>query len=157
MVIAELSGGLASVVRLESAAIMSAFHSALLLIRRAVPSALPVLALALSVAACSPAPSENAATDREPREAVDVMASRAPTQLGLCASCHGRDGIAVAANTPNLAGRPRGDLLNAMQEYLDGRRDHAPMRAMLGPIRPVDREALADWFASQPAAAAPPT
>jgi cytochrome c553 len=27
------------------------------------------------------------------------------------------------------------------------------MRAMLGPIRPADRERLADWYAAQPAAA----
>jgi len=70
--------------------------------------------------------------------------------LGLCASCHGRDGIAVMANTPSLAGRDRDELLAAMQAYLDGTRDYAPMRAMLGPIRPADRQHLADWFAAQP-------
>jgi len=78
-----------------------------------------------------------------------------PGQLGLCASCHGRDGIAVAPNTPSLAGRPAEELLEAMQAYLDGRRDYPPMRAMLGPIRPVDREALAHWFAAQPPAPEP--
>lgn len=72
-----------------------------------------------------------------------------PSQLGLCASCHGRDGIAVMANTPSLAGRDREELLAAMRAYLDGTRDFAPMRAMLGPIRPADRERLADWFAAQ--------
>jgi cytochrome c553 len=77
-----------------------------------------------------------------------------PNQLGLCASCHGRDGIAVIAGTPNLAGRPREELLAAMQAYLDGTRDYAPMRAMLGPIRPEQRERLADWFAAQPAPSA---
>jgi cytochrome c553 len=75
----------------------------------------------------------------------------APAQLGLCASCHGRDGIAVIPGTPNLAGRDRADLLAAMQAYLDGSRDYPPMRAMLGPVRPADRERLADWYAAQPA------
>jgi cytochrome c553 len=81
----------------------------------------------------------------------DVVATgRAPpAQLGLCASCHGRDGIAVIANTPSLAGRDRDELLRAMKAYLDGTRDYPPMRAMLGPIRPADRERLADWFAAQ--------
>lgn len=78
-------------------------------------------------------------------------ADAAPAQLGLCASCHGRHGIAVVANTPNLAGRDRDELLAAMQAYLDGTRDYPPMRAMLGPIRPAERERLADWFAAQPA------
>jgi cytochrome c553 len=74
-----------------------------------------------------------------------------PRQLGLCASCHGHDGIAVMANTPHLAGRDRAELLAAMQAYLDGSRDYAPMRAMLSPIAPAERERLADWFAAQPA------
>lgn len=74
----------------------------------------------------------------------------APAQLGLCASCHGRDGRAVMANTPDLAGRDRDELLAAMQAYLDGSRDYPPMRAMLSPIRPADRERLADWYAAQP-------
>ncbi len=77
----------------------------------------------------------------------------APARLGLCASCHGRDGIAIAADAPDLAGRDRNQLLDAMQAYLDGRRDHGPMRAMLGPIRPEERELLADWFAAQAPAA----
>lgn len=113
----------------------------------------PLLILVAALAGCgetpsAPAPARSVSTD---------ASSTAPPQLGLCASCHGRDGIAVAALTPNLAGRPSAELLAAMQAYLDGSRDHAPMRAMLGPIRPVDREALAEWFASQPPpASAPP-
>lgn len=79
----------------------------------------------------------------------------APSQLGLCASCHGRNGIAVIPDTPDLAGRDRDELLAAMQAYLDGSRDHGPMRAMLGPIRPAERERLADWYAAQPGPGAP--
>lgn len=74
-----------------------------------------------------------------------------PAQLGLCASCHGRNGIAVIEQTPDLAGRDRDELLAAMQAYLDGSRDHGPMRAMLGPIRAIERERLADWYAAQQA------
>ena len=99
---------------------------------------------ASSAAAAHPAAVEAATIDLPP-----------PRQLGLCASCHGRDGRAVMANTPHLAGRDRDELLAAMQAYLDGSRDYAPMRAMLSPIAPVERERLADWFAAQPAVAAP--
>lgn len=121
-----------------------------------------ILAVLAGPAGCGRAPESGATTT------VAVPAApgpAAPAQLGLCAACHGRDGIAVIPGTPNLAGRDRAELLAAMQAYLDGRRDYPPMRAMLGPIRPADRERLADWYAAQPAppsapdapAAAPPS
>ncbi len=104
---------------------------------------LPALLLA-GLAGCGrestdPAPGMTAAEGASP-----------PSQLGLCASCHGRNGIAVIADTPDLAGRDRDELLAAMQAYLDGSREHGPMRAMLGPIRASERERLADWYAAQP-------
>lgn len=77
------------------------------------------------------------------------VTGEAPRQLGLCASCHGRDGISTAANAPDLAGRDRDELLAAMQAYLDGTRQYPPMRAMLGPISPAERERLAQWYADQ--------
>jgi cytochrome c553 len=108
----------------------------------------PLLAVLASLAGCGRAPAP------APEPAVSTALASgpaAPAQLGLCASCHGRDGIAVIPDTPNLAGRDRAELLAAMQAYLDGSRDYPPMRAMLGPIRPADRERLADWFAAQQA------
>ncbi len=78
-----------------------------------------------------------------------MVGAEEPRQLGLCASCHGRTGIATAANAPDLAGRDRDELLAAMQAYADGTRNYPPMRAMLGPISGSDRERLADWYASQ--------
>lgn len=113
------------------------------------------LTLLLSAACSGPASEPAIAPPASTRAAATATDPRAPGQLGLCASCHGRDGIAVAPDTPNLAGRPSAELLAAMQAYLDGSRQHAPMRAMLGPIRAVDREALAEWFAAQPAPVAP--
>ncbi|MBX3724362.1 MAG: cytochrome C [Xanthomonadales bacterium] len=74
----------------------------------------------------------------------------APARLGQCAACHGRDGRSTIANVPDLAGRDAAELLDAMAAYLDGRRDYPPMRAMLGPIRVEEREALANWYARQP-------
>lgn len=154
MAFAELAGGVHSVVRLESAAIMPASRDAPEHVVRPYPCWL--LLPWLLLAGCGQTPPE--APAEIPEAAVSATpapaGTRAPHQLGLCAACHGRDGIAVAANTPNLAGRDRDELLAAMAEYLDGRRDYAPMRAMLGPIRPADREALADWFAAQPPAPA---
>ena len=80
---------------------------------------------------------------------MSAAGQEAPRQLGLCASCHGRHGISVAANAPDLAGRDRDELLAAMQAYLDGSRPYPPMRAMLGPIPLADRKRLAQWYADQ--------
>lgn len=110
--------------------------------------ALIAVFLLRALSACSDAGRQPPDADRA-MAATSQAGSGAPAQLGLCASCHGRDGIAVAADAPDLAGRNRTELLAAMQAYLDGRREHGPMRAMLGPIRPDEREQLADWFAAQ--------
>ncbi len=74
-----------------------------------------------------------------------------PAQLGLCAACHGSDGIARQPGVPNLAGQPAGYLLKAMHEYRDGTRDAALMRGALGPISAQQLQALAAWYAAQPA------
>ena len=84
--------------------------------------------LALSTAATLPAP---------------------PARLGLCAACHGRDGRATVTDAPHLAGQKASYLLDAMRQYRDGKRDHAVMRTVLGPLDPDELEALAQWYASQ--------
>jgi len=120
-------------------------------------SVITVVALVLALAACADTHPDVPATGAQADAATNMAGNGVtpPARLGLCASCHGRDGIAIAADAPDLAGRPRQELLDAMQAYLDGRRDHGPMRAMLGPIRPAEHERLADWYAAQtPAAAA---
>src|SRR5690606_24651181 len=81
---------------------------------------LPILAIAAGLAGCGPEPAPASAAPAAPASQADAPGDAPPTQLGLCASCHGRDGIAVMANTPDLAGRDRDDLLAAMQAYLDG-------------------------------------
>lgn len=111
-----------------------------------------LLVLPAGVSGCG----REAATIAESRSlAPQAGSAAAPAQLGLCASCHGRNGIAVIPNTPHLAGRDRDELLAAMQAYLDGTRGYAPMRAMLSPLRPDDRARLADWFAAQEAPSEP--
>jgi cytochrome c553 len=108
-----------------------------------------ILAFAAGLPGCGQDSMPPAVADPPAVPAVVATGRTPPAQLGLCASCHGRDGIAVIADTPSLAGRDRDELLRAMKAYLDGTRDYPPMRAMLGPIRPADRERLADWFAAQ--------
>ncbi|MDA3914560.1 c-type cytochrome [Oleiagrimonas sp.] len=75
-----------------------------------------------------------------------------PSQLGLCAACHGKHGKSVVAGVPNLAGQRYAYLINAMHQYRDGRRNVAVMRAALGPLRVSELKALAHWYAAQPLA-----
>ena len=102
--------------------------------------------LSLLLAACS---------SRLPDSAGQAGSSAAhlqpPAQLGLCAACHGSDGIARLPGVPNLAGQPAGYLLKAMREYRDGARDAALMRGALGPISAQQMQVLAAWYAAQSA------
>jgi cytochrome c553 len=74
----------------------------------------------------------------------------APSRLGLCAACHGRNGIAVMPGAPNLAGHRLDYLRDALGQYRDGRRDVAVMRAAVGPLSAAELDALARWYAAQP-------
>ena len=74
-----------------------------------------------------------------------------PAQLGLCASCHTDAGRAGAPGTPRLAGQDEAYLRISLRAYRDGERRHPGMNAIAGALSPADIEALAAWYAAQPA------
>ena len=73
-----------------------------------------------------------------------------PARLGLCAPCHGENGIAVSKGIPHLAAQDRDYLAAALRGYKDGERQAAAMRAAAGALSDRDIEALAEWYAAQP-------
>ena len=73
-----------------------------------------------------------------------------PTRLGLCAACHGSNGIATLPGVPNLAGQRLDYLRHALADYRSGRRNVALMRAAIGPLTPAELDQLAAWYASRP-------
>ncbi|HXP02056.1 MAG TPA: c-type cytochrome [Luteibacter sp.] len=78
-----------------------------------------------------------------------------PARLGLCAACHGEDGMARIPGAPNLAGQKLDYLREALRQYRDGRRDIPVMRAATGPLSDAELDQLAQWFSAQtPARAA---
>lgn len=81
--------------------------------------------------------------------ATAVAAPPRPGQLGLCAACHGEDGIARVPGTPHLAGQDERYLIDALNQYRSGRRDVAAMRAVSGALSEADIAALARWYAAQ--------
>ncbi|WP_369930958.1 cytochrome c [Xanthomonas sp. NCPPB 2632] len=79
-----------------------------------------------------------------------------PARLGLCAACHGEDGMARIPGAPNLAGQKLDYLRDALRQYRDGRRDIPVMRAATGPLTDAELDQLAQWFSAQtPSRAAP--
>jgi cytochrome c553 len=74
-----------------------------------------------------------------------------PARLGLCAACHGEHGVATASGIPHLAAQDRAYLAEALRQYRSGARSAAAMRAAAGTLSDADIEALAAWYASQPA------
>jgi len=79
-----------------------------------------------------------------------------PARLGLCAACHGEDGMARIPGAPNLAGQKLDYLREALRQYRDGRRDIPVMRAATGPLTDAELDQLAQWFSVQtPPRAAP--
>lgn len=72
-----------------------------------------------------------------------------PARLGLCAACHGEDGMARIPGAPNLAGQKLDYLREALRQYRDGRRDIPVMRAATGPLTDAELDQLAEWFSAQ--------
>jgi cytochrome c553 len=103
------------------------------------------------------APFARAATILTLALACSAHAADAPQRLGLCASCHGRQGMATMSAVPNLAGQNLEYLRSAAQQYVSGARDVAAMRAAVGMLSARDLDAVLAWYAAQrtPGDAAP--
>lgn len=99
-------------------------------------------ALSLGLAACAPA--------APPAQAGAGTAPARPAQAGLCVACHGINGISTLPGHPHLAGQDEAYLRQALQQYRDGTRPSAPMRAAVGALSPADLDALARYYASLP-------
>ena len=76
----------------------------------------------------------------------DAAAGR--TKAQMCTICHGVNGLAVAPNTPHLAGQPEPYLVEQLKAYRSGKRAHEVMGVVAKPLTDVDIADLAAWFAS---------
>jgi cytochrome c553 len=76
----------------------------------------------------------------------DAAAGRAKAQM--CAPCHGANGLAVAPNTPHLAGQPEPYLVDQLNAYRSGKRAHEVMAVVARPLTDAEIADLAAWFAS---------
>lgn len=85
-----------------------------------------------------------------------LVAAERPAKAGLCEACHGADGRSRIVGTPHLAGQDQTYLREALRQYAAGERRHPAMRAAVGPLQPVELDALAAWYAGLPALAPTP-
>ena len=79
-----------------------------------------------------------------------ASAAEKPARLGLCASCHGENGHAIAPATPNLAGQNLDYLRSAIKQYQSGARDVPAMRAAVGMLDAAEIERVLAWYAQAP-------
>jgi cytochrome c553 len=75
----------------------------------------------------------------------DTLAQR----LQACTGCHGEQGRATPGGyQPRLAGKPAGYLFHQLLNFRDGRRDFAPMTALIDPLGDDYLREIAAYFAS---------
>ena len=84
---------------------------------------------------------------------VAAQAPVRPLKLGQCVACHGDAGHARASGIPHLAGQDEQYLVSALLAYRGGQRRHPLMNSLANTLQPRDIQALAHWYASQPAGA----
>ncbi len=116
------------------------------------------VAASLALAACTektPATADKSASTVSKEAAAsrpgggDVEAGRKIAEKE-CKNCHGLDGKGVAPAIPHLAGQRERYLLTALQEYREGKRTHAALRAIASNISEADTRNIAAYYASQP-------
>lgn len=97
-----------------------------------------LLAAALAAAILAPAP---------PVAAGDAAAGGRIARM--CSPCHGRDGVAVRANTPQIGGLEADYIAFQLADYRSGARVHPEMNIVAGPLSDTQIADLAAWYAAQ--------
>ena len=85
-----------------------------------------------------------------PLAADAAIANAPPAKLGLCVGCHGARGIASLSGYPHLAGQDAEYLRAAVNQYRDGSRPHAAMRAAVNAITQEDLDLIVAYYATLP-------
>lgn len=83
-----------------------------------------------------------------------IAAKGTSNGVAACASCHGAQGEGnAAASFPRLAGLPAAYLSAQLNHFADGTRQNPIMTTMAKQLSQAERDAVAAYFASLPAAA----
>ncbi len=74
----------------------------------------------------------------------------------MCALCHGLNGIAVAANAPNLAGENAAYIVSQLKAFRSGKREHEQMSIIAAALTDTEISNLARWYSIIAVVATPP-
>lgn len=69
-------------------------------------------------------------------------------KTATCVACHGKDGISIAPNYPNLACQKEKYLVKAIKDYKSGARNDPMMKPMVASLSDEDIDNLAAYYAS---------
>jgi cytochrome c553 len=72
-----------------------------------------------------------------------------PDKVGVCAACHGAEGVSTQPIFPNLAGQQENYIEHALHAYKSGERKNAIMAAQAANLSDADIKQLAKWFSQQ--------
>jgi cytochrome c553 len=73
-----------------------------------------------------------------------------PTKVTeVCVACHGKDGVGLTPDYPNLAGQHADYMVRALRDYQAGNRKNAIMPPFAGQLSEADIEAVAAYYAAQ--------
>ena len=114
-------------------------------LRAAGPYSGLLLAAAFSVSAQQPAPAP-------PAFAASNLTDKGIRAMALnCAACHGTSGRAAPGSAvPGLAGRPAAEIVQALQQFKEGKRPATLMHQIAKGYGDAEIAALADYFSKQP-------
>ena len=98
--------------------------------------AVTVFAALLSVAAFAQA-------DKDPEY------TKGQALSGVCAGCHGVDGVSPIPTQPNLAGMSWQYIAKQLRHFKSGQRDNAIMKGMAAALSDADMKSLGAYFSAQ--------
>jgi cytochrome c553 len=73
----------------------------------------------------------------------------APAKAALCASCHGKNGVGITTDYPNLAGQHADYIARALVEYAHGDRKNPIMPNFVAGLSQGDIEDISNYYAQQ--------
>lgn len=69
-------------------------------------------------------------------------------KAAMCATCHGIDGVSLAALWPNLAGQRKDYMIKQLNDFQTGKRQDPLMSPMAKALTPDDIKNLATYYSS---------
>jgi cytochrome c553 len=103
-----------------------------------------LILLSLLLAACGKQPTPATEQAKGDPAAGKVVAE------AKCFSCHGLDGKGTGPDIPNLGGQKESYLLNALNGYRTGTRQHAALQQLSSELKEADVRNIAAYYAGQP-------